>query len=107
MQRAASYAALGRSEEARAALADALARHPSLSVQGFLSRPDFSDAERKQQEELMRKAGFPPCARPEELAKPEKPFRLPECPVPEAANWARPVSSATVPSVRVEPLASL
>lgn len=86
VQRAASYAALGRIEEARAAVADALARQPSLSIQGLLSRPDFSDAERKQFEELMRKAGFPLCAKPEELAKSEKPFRLPECPLPEAAK---------------------
>jgi hypothetical protein len=79
VQRAASYAALGRIEEARAAAADALARHPSLSIQGFLSRPDFSEAERKQTEELMRNAGFPACAKPEELAKLDKPLRLPEC----------------------------
>jgi hypothetical protein len=35
-------------------------------------------------EGLMREAGFPVCARPEELAKFEKPLRLPECPLPEA-----------------------
>ena len=86
MERAASYAALGRTEEARAAVADALARLPDLSVQGFLSRPGFSDAERRRLEELMRRAGFPSCARPEELAKFEKPFRLPECARPEAAK---------------------
>ena len=34
----------------------------------------------------MRKAGIPLCAKPEELARSEKSFRLPECPVPEAAN---------------------
>jgi TolB-like protein/class 3 adenylate cyclase/Flp pilus assembly protein TadD len=79
VQRDASYAALGRLEEARAAVADALARHPNLTIQGLLSRPDFSDAERQQFEELMRKAGFPICAKPEELAKSAKPYRLPEC----------------------------
>ena len=59
MQRAASYAALGRSEEARAAVAAALERHPDLSIQGLLSRPEIGDAERKQTEPLMREAGFP------------------------------------------------
>ena len=34
----------------------------------------------------MRKAGFPRCAKPEELANFEKALRLPECPLPEAAN---------------------
>ena len=63
-----------------------LARHPGLSIQGLLSRPDFSAAERKQTEELMRKAGFPPCAKPEELAKLEKPLPIPECPLREVAN---------------------
>jgi tetratricopeptide (TPR) repeat protein len=79
MQRAASYAALGRLAEAHAAVADALARHPNLTIQGLLSRPDFSDSERQQFEELMRKAGFPVCAKPEELAKYTKPYRLLEC----------------------------
>jgi TolB-like protein/class 3 adenylate cyclase/Tfp pilus assembly protein PilF len=86
LQRAASYAALRRMEEARAAVADALARHPNLSVQGLLSRPDFSEAERKQTEPLMREAGFPVCAKPEEVAKFEKPLHLPECSQPEAAK---------------------
>ena len=34
----------------------------------------------------MREAGFPVCAKPEELAKFEKPLHLPECPLPEAAK---------------------
>ena len=84
-RRAASNAALGRSEEARAAVAAALARHPDLSIQGFLSSPT-GEADRKLMEGLMREAGFPVCAKPEELAKFEKPLRLPECPLPEAPN---------------------
>ena len=46
----------------------------------------LGEAERKQMEGLMREAGFPVCAKPEELAKFEKPLRLPECPLPEAAK---------------------
>jgi hypothetical protein len=45
----------------------------------LLSRPDFSDAEKMKFEELMRKAGFPVCAKPEELVKYAQPLRLPEC----------------------------
>ena len=83
--RAASYAALGRSEEARAAVAEALERHPDLSIQGLLSTP-LVEAERKLMARLMREAGFPVCAKPEEVAKFEKPLRLPECPLPEATK---------------------
>jgi TolB-like protein/class 3 adenylate cyclase/tetratricopeptide (TPR) repeat protein len=82
-QRAASNAALGRSEEARAAVAEALERHPDLSIQGLLSSP-LVEAVRKQMEGLMREAGFPVCAKPEEVAKFEKALHLPECPLPEA-----------------------
>jgi Flp pilus assembly protein TadD len=52
IQRAASYAALGQTDEARAAAEQALARYSSLSIQGYLSRPDFTDAQRKLHEEL-------------------------------------------------------
>jgi hypothetical protein len=61
-----------------------LARHPDLSIQGLLSEPETGEAERTG--ELMREAGFPVCAKPEELAQFEKPLRLPECPLPEAAK---------------------
>jgi TolB-like protein/class 3 adenylate cyclase len=86
VQRAASYAGLGRIDEARRATQEALARHPNLSIQGHLSGPDFSDADRRHDDELMRKAGFPLCAKPEELAEFEKPYRLPECTARESAN---------------------
>ncbi|HET6467038.1 MAG TPA: tetratricopeptide repeat protein [Geminicoccaceae bacterium] len=86
VQRAASYAALGRSEEARAAVAAALARHPELSIQGFLSTPETGEAERKRTAGLMREAGFPLCATPEQLMKFEQPFRLAGCPLPKTAN---------------------
>jgi TolB-like protein/class 3 adenylate cyclase/Flp pilus assembly protein TadD len=90
VDRAASYAALGRTEEARAAVADALERLPDLSIQGFLSQPSLSDAERKRYAELMRLAGFPPCMRSEDMAKLDTAFRLPECPPVEAMNGAGP-----------------
>ena len=80
--RAGSYAALGRAEEARAAVRQALERFPELTIEGFVSDPGLIDVERQRFIEAMRSAGFPPCARPAELAKLEKPFRLPECTQP-------------------------
>lgn len=80
VERSASYAALGRTEDARAAVADALARHPNLSIQGLLSRPDLSDEERRKFEDLMRKAGFPVCAKePDRKSVSSSTRRLPEC----------------------------
>jgi TolB-like protein/class 3 adenylate cyclase/Flp pilus assembly protein TadD len=84
--RAAIYAALGRAEEARTAAAEALARHPGLTIEGFVNDPGFSDSERQRLIETMRQAGFPPCAKPEELAGPAAPVRLPECAPPAAAR---------------------
>ena len=41
VQRAASFAMLGRSEEARTTLNEALKRHPALTIEGFRQRPEF------------------------------------------------------------------
>jgi hypothetical protein len=80
VQGAMIYAALGRQEEARAAVADALKRHPNLTIEGFaLNSPGYSDAERQRLVEGMRAAGFPPCAKPEQLQGMTAPIRLPEC----------------------------
>ena len=77
--RAASYAALGRAAEAKAALSDALAHHPDLTIEGFTGTEGWSDAERKRLNETMRAAGFPACAKPDTLAKNPQLVRLPEC----------------------------
>lgn len=77
--RAGSFAALGRAEEAKAAVKEALAWYPDLTIEGTVNEPGYSDAERKRVTETMRLAGFPPCAKPEALAKIDKPRRLPEC----------------------------
>ena len=79
MLRAASYAALGRAAEAKAALADALAHHPDLTIEGLIGTPDWGDADRKRLNETMRAAGFPVCASAETLTKNPKLIRLPEC----------------------------
>ena len=77
--RAASYAALGRSAEAKAAVSDALQHFPDLTIEGFTGTPDWSDADRKRLIGPMRAAGFPPCAKPEILAKNPQLVRLAEC----------------------------
>ena len=80
VQGAVIYAALGRTEEARAAVADALKRHPNLTIEGFaLNSPGYSDIERQKLADGMRAAGFPPCAKPEQLQGLTAPIRLPEC----------------------------
>ena len=78
VQRAAIYAALGRTEDARSAAA--LQRHPDLTIEGFaLNSPGYSDIERQRLVEGMRAAGFPPCVKPEQLRAVAVPARLPEC----------------------------
>ena len=52
---------------------------PDQRLEGFVGAPDWSEAERQRLTEMMRKAGFPACAKPEELAKLAKPVRLSEC----------------------------
>lgn len=77
--RAASYAALDRLDEAKSAVADALAARPKMTIQGVLSEADCTETERQLVLDLMRKAGFPPYAAPEHLAGIEQPLELPEC----------------------------
>lgn len=76
---AASLAGLGHTVEAGAAAASAMARFPELSIEAHLSRPDMIDHERRRFVETMRAAGFRVCATAEELAKLERPIRLPKC----------------------------
>jgi tetratricopeptide (TPR) repeat protein len=84
VRRAAVFAGLGRIDEAKAAVVDTLKRFPGITIQGYVSTPDWSEAERQRLVETMRTAGFPACAPPETLAKLAKPVSLPECPQPAA-----------------------
>jgi TolB-like protein/class 3 adenylate cyclase len=77
-----ALAALGRSEEAKASVKEALKRFPDVTIQGLVSAPGWIDAERQRVIETLRLAKFPACAAPEILAKAEKPFHLPECALP-------------------------
>jgi TolB-like protein/class 3 adenylate cyclase len=86
VRKAAVLAALGRVEEAKVVVADALKRFPGLTIQAIVSTPEWSDVERQRLIETMRKAGFPACAKPEALAKFAKPVSLADCPQPTAAN---------------------
>jgi tetratricopeptide (TPR) repeat protein len=79
---AASLAMLGRpADEIDRARAAMLARDPDLSIELLLNQSwRFA---RQQERDLfvegVRKAGFRLCAKPQELAKLEKPVTLPEC----------------------------
>jgi TolB-like protein/class 3 adenylate cyclase len=75
------YAALGRQEDAKAAVLETLKRHPDLTIESFaLNSPGYSDAERQRLVEGMQSAGFPPCTTPERLQAMAAPVhRLPEC----------------------------
>ena len=79
IMRAASYAALNRSAEAKAAVSDALAHFPDLTIEGFTRPAGVTDADRMRFVPAMRAAGFPPCEKPEVLAKNPQLVRLPEC----------------------------
>ena len=77
--RAGALAAVGRTEEAKTWVRKALERHPDLTIEAIANEPGYSDAERQRLIDTMLLAGFPPCAKPEALAKIQKPARLPEC----------------------------
>jgi hypothetical protein len=77
--RSGALAALGRTEEAKVSVAEALRRFPNLTVEGFVNQPVFNEAERQRLVKAMLVVGFPNCAKAEELAKIEKPLRLPKC----------------------------
>ena len=77
--RPATLAALGRTEEAKGAVTKALKWFPDLSVEAFAGGPGYNDNERRRLVETMTLAGFPLCAKPEDLAKIEIVVRLPEC----------------------------
>ena len=77
--RAASYAPLGRADDARASVKQALNSYPDLTIEETVNDPGWSEAERERLLETMRAAGFPPCAKPGRLAEAPNPVRLPEC----------------------------
>jgi TolB-like protein/class 3 adenylate cyclase/cytochrome c-type biogenesis protein CcmH/NrfG len=82
--RAVSYAMLNRSQEAKLWVTRTLEKHPNLTIEGFLADPGWPDAERAYLGKVMRRAGFPVCAKPEQLKDIKNPVRLPECSAPVA-----------------------
>jgi TolB-like protein/DNA-binding winged helix-turn-helix (wHTH) protein len=79
--RSGALAALNRKEEARQSVTKALQAFPKLTIEAHVSEPDYNDVERRRLIDTMRLAGFPACAKPDQLAKIAKPVRLPECTV--------------------------
>jgi TolB-like protein/DNA-binding SARP family transcriptional activator len=77
--KAGALAAVGRIDEARKTVEAAIKAFSDLTIEGRANEPGYNTAERRRIVETMRLAGFPPCARPEVLAKVENPIRLEEC----------------------------
>ncbi|TGP27330.1 MULTISPECIES: adenylate/guanylate cyclase domain-containing protein [unclassified Mesorhizobium] len=85
-----TLAALGRMDEANAAVRDTLTQYPDLTVESMINQVGLSAKERSRFIETMPLAGFPACAKPEALAKLAKPVRLPECEAGEAQPLGQP-----------------
>lgn len=79
VHRAVANAVLGDQSKAKIWVSKALDRYPDLTIEGHISDPGLSDMERRRLTEMMRKAGFPACARPEQLKEFANPTHLPEC----------------------------
>ena len=74
-----SLAALGRSDEAKAWVKEALKRFPDLTAEGWANEPSYSLPERERFLKLMVLAGFPPCAKKDLISAVQEPLRLPQC----------------------------
>jgi tetratricopeptide (TPR) repeat protein len=77
--RAAALGALGRTEQARAAVAETLARFPRVTVEWGAWWWGLHEAEYRRLVETMRAAGFPVCATKEDIESTPDMKRLPEC----------------------------
>lgn len=78
---AGAAAAPGRLDRAKTTVAEALRRFPDLTIEGFaVLDVAWAEWERQRLIETMRKAGFPACAKQEELKAAPHLKRLPECP---------------------------
>ncbi|HEY3721636.1 MAG TPA: adenylate/guanylate cyclase domain-containing protein [Roseiarcus sp.] len=80
-QRAASYAFLGRSEEAERSKADLISRHGTQIEEVWLNEGQIFARQTEQdiEHDAFRKLGFRICATAEELKNFGKPLRYPEC----------------------------
>jgi TolB-like protein/DNA-binding SARP family transcriptional activator/Tfp pilus assembly protein PilF len=77
---AGSLASLGRMNEAKALAARGVAKYPGLlSIERFALNRGWPPEASKVMVDLMRRAGFPPCATAQDLADTPNPVRLPEC----------------------------
>ena len=77
--RAAALGGLGRTEEARAAVAETLARFPHVTVEWGAWWFGLHETEYRRLVETMRAAGFPLCATGEDVKSTPDMKRLPEC----------------------------
>jgi len=70
---------LNKPEEAKLWVERTLEKHPDVTIEGFLAGPDWTEADRKHMDKVMLQAGFPLCAKPEDLLQFAKPVRRPGC----------------------------
>jgi hypothetical protein len=71
--------ALGRTEQAKQAVTDAVAHGPNTSIQDIVRQPGMIDEERRKLVDRLLKAGFPACAGLAVLAESKYPFPLRDC----------------------------
>ena len=86
---AVALVALGRTKEASAASAAALARFPDISAEELVTRPNFPNEYGERATAALTRAGFPRCARVVDLPKLEPNRRLTECESERAAVSSR------------------
>jgi TolB-like protein/class 3 adenylate cyclase len=86
VEHAAILAALGRPDEAKAAVTEALDHFPDMTIESYAGLPGISAAERQRLVEAMKKAGFPVCAGEATLRAAPQLARLPECIEAKATN---------------------
>ena len=77
--RAAALGGLGRTDEARAAVAETLARFPDVTTEWGAWWYGLHETEYGRLVETMRAAGFPPCAGEDKVAATPGMKHLPEC----------------------------
>jgi TolB-like protein/class 3 adenylate cyclase len=71
--------AVGRIDEARAAVTEALVLYPDISIESYARKPGWTKVEEERLIDAMRKAGFPACANEKALRNRPDIKRLPEC----------------------------
>jgi TolB-like protein/class 3 adenylate cyclase/Tfp pilus assembly protein PilF len=76
---ASSYAALGRTDDAKRIVERALSKFPNFTIEEYVSDPGWNEEEKATLAKWMQVAGFPLCAKAEVKAKLATRYPLPGC----------------------------